>query len=455
MSKQPNILILLSDQLRRHALACYGDPDARTPNIDQLAADGVRFNNACSTYPVCVPFRFTLMTGEYAHTRHIPAIEWCMSPKERTIADELNEGGYQTVYIGKWHLDGGHGRTGSARQIGLTPVKPVNQGRWRKWLGFELRNDPFDTYYFEDADPTPKKIEGYQTDGLFQLGMNYLDNEYDGSKPFCMVISVEPPHSPFVAPADLQTAWEARDITLPPNFNPPADKQEQYILDRKRYNAMVENLDINVGRIREFLEQRNLADNTIVLFFSDHGEFNGSHGLTGKQWPNEESVGIPLMVYDPRSESGKGGIINDPVATEDLFPTILGLAGLRPQNKVPGMDLAPLVRGEVSTLDRDGVMLEFVAEHRPAYPFSDAAWRSFRTERYKYNVKGNKLGAEPWQFFDLVNDPCEMNNLIDHPDYQAEIARHHRRLEEIIAGSDDHFVLLPAYGCGGVNLWEV
>ncbi len=103
---RPNILIILSDQLRRQALGCYGDTDARTPHIDRLARDGVRFQNACSTYPICVPFRFTFMTGEYAHTRLVPGIEWAMSPAERTLADELNEAGYDTAWVGKWHLDG-------------------------------------------------------------------------------------------------------------------------------------------------------------------------------------------------------------------------------------------------------------------------------------------------------------------------------------------------------------
>ena len=91
MAKRPNILVVLSDQLRRQALACYGDPDARTPHTTQLARDGIAFDQACSTYPICVPFRFTLMTGEYAHTRLVPGIEWRMSPAERTLADEFNE----------------------------------------------------------------------------------------------------------------------------------------------------------------------------------------------------------------------------------------------------------------------------------------------------------------------------------------------------------------------------
>ena len=160
MSEKPNILVLMCDQLRRDALSIHGDVNLQTPHIDALATRGVRFSNACSTYPICVPFRFTFMTGEYAHSRKVPGIEYRMSPTEYTLADAFNEAGYETVYVGKWHLDGGHGRMGSALECGRTPVPRAYQGRWEKWFGFELRNAPFDTYYFEDDDPAPRPIRG-------------------------------------------------------------------------------------------------------------------------------------------------------------------------------------------------------------------------------------------------------------------------------------------------------
>ncbi len=451
---RPNILIVLSDQLRRHALSCYGDPDARTPHTAQLAADGVACDQACSTYPICVPFRFTMMTGEYAHTRLVPGIEWRMSPAERTLADEFNDAGYETVYIGKWHLDGGHGRMGSAVQTNRCPVKRAYQGRWQKWYGFELRNEPFDTCYFEDDDPTPHRIDGYQTDGLFDLGMNYLRDGRDAARPFCMVISVEPPHDPFAAPEELQNAWEQRDITLPPNFEAEDDNhRNQLIRDRQRYNAMVENLDANVGRLRSFLAEHDLADDTVLVFLSDHGELAGAHGLRAKQWPYEESVGIPLIVYDPRHSDRAGTRLSAPTCSEDLFPTFLGLAGLTPQNDLPGANLAPLIHGESDQLDREGVLLEFVAELRERPPFYDAVWRGFRSERFKYTVKGDKFGAEPWQFFDLENDPYEMRNLIEDPAWADEIGRHHELLRARLEETLDPFVLRPAWSREGYNVW--
>ncbi len=450
----PNILVLLSDQLRRQALGIYEDPDARTPHLDAFAQQGIRFDNACSTYPICVPFRFTLMTGEYAHVRKVPGIEYAISTAERTLADEFNEAGYETIYVGKWHLDGGHGRLGSAEQVNRTRIPRARQGRWQKWCGFELRNDPFDTCYFEDDDPTPRKIEGYQTDGLFQLGINHLKNR-TADRPFCMVISVEPPHDPFVAPEDLQSAWEAREITLPENFDVPDPTQrETFILHRKRYNAMVENLDANVGKMMAFLKAEELLDDTVIVFLSDHGELAGAHGLRAKQWPYEESVGIPLMVWDPRIRERAGTVIQDPTCTEDLFPTLLGLAGLTPKNNVRGTDLTPLIHGDVNALNREGVLLEFVAELRERAPFFDEVWRGFRTQHYKYTVKGNNLGGEPWQLFDLKNDPGEMNNLINSPNDRDCAAHLHRLLCERVIETEDHFVLLPAYDSEGVNVWK-
>jgi arylsulfatase A-like enzyme len=270
-----------------------------------------------------------------------------------------------------------------------------------------------------------------------------------------MVISVEPPHPPFEAPKDLQAAWEGREIRLPPNFAAETEEQRtRFLLERRRYYAMVENLDWNVGRIVSFLKERGLADETVVVFLSDHGELGGAHGLRSKQWPYEESVGIPLIVRDPRSGHRAGAVIEDPVCTEDLFPTFLGLAGLSHRNTLPGSDLTELIRGGADRLPRDGVMLEFVAELRQNQPFYDEVWRGFRTAYGKYTVKGNNLGGRPWQFFDLRSDPWETKNLVDDPAWRDEAARHHGLLVQRMVETEDHFVLDAAFGCGAVNAWK-
>lgn len=428
---RPNVIVVLADQLRRQALGCYGDADAITPHIDRLAVDGVRFANACSTYPICVPFRFTMMTGHYAHTRLVPGIEWRLSPAERTLADEFNDAGYETIYVGKWHLDGGHGRMGSAVQTNRTPIHRPYQGRWQKWFGFELRNGPHDTCYFEDDDPDPRRIEGYQTDGLFDLAMGYLRAGRDRERPFHLVLSVEPPHPPYEAPPELEAAWTARDIQLPPNFRAADDEQRAALVrQRQIYYAMVENLDANVGRLRAFLDTEGLAEDTVVVFLADHGELNGAHGLSGKQHPYEESVGVPLLVHDPRHPGRAGTVLAAPTCTEDLLPTFLGLAGLTPRDELPGADLTGLVHGTADELVRPGVMLQFVAELRPGLPYHDEVWRGFRSPRYKYTVLGDKHGARPWQLFDLEKDPGERTNLVNDPAHRDVAVRHHAWLHE-------------------------
>jgi len=471
----PNILFILSDQLRRSALGCHGDPDARTPNIDALADRGVRCDATNSTYPICVPYRFSLMTGQYAHSRQVPGIEWRMSPTERTLADEFNEAGYETVYVGKWHLAGGHGPGLFKR-----PVPRELQGRWQKWFGFEFRNSFFDTAYFEDDNETPIQIDGYQTDGLTDRTIDYLTNHRDRSRPFCCVLSVEAPHPPFEAPAKYQDAWLKRDITLPPNFmiDSPVDDncggwgsrldddaRESLIANRKVYHAMVENLDDNVGRLMAALEQSGDLENTIVIFTADHGELGGSHRLRSKQYPYEESAGVPLILAGPTMPQGE--VFTAPTNTEDLFPTLLGLAGIPqrdPANNpdhasrepLPGENLAPALRGQQLPPDRLGVMLEFVAELRPPAPFHTSIWRGVRSHRFKYATFGGLgRGMTPWMFYDLENDPYETTNLIDDPKFAQDMAAHHQFLRDEMVRTGDHAWLGEACGCESLNEWTM
>jgi arylsulfatase A-like enzyme len=452
---QPNIILIISDQLRRQALGCYGDPNVSTPNIDALAASGARFTAASSTYPVCVPFRFTLMTGEYAHTRFIPAIEWRMSPAERTLADEFNDAGYDTAMFGKWHLYGnfGHYPGHNVVKASRTPVPRPFQGRFGTFAGFDIANDPYDTWYSTQDDPTMRKLDGFQTDELFAMATSYAVQDRD--KPFAAVLSVEPPHPLFTAPPEYLARWRDRELILRDNVELGKDYRkrgphgESLLDDLRVYYAMIENLDDNVGRLVASLREAGTLDNTIIALTADHGELLGCHGLLAKQRPWEESLGIPLIIGNVGSR-----VVGDPVCTEDLFPTLLGLAAIAPRDEKPGINLAPIARGETDHLDRDGVLLEFVAEMRPNIPFHEETWRGIRTSRYKYTVIGDAHGGKPWQFFDLEADPYELTNGIDDPQYADEIHRHHVLLRERMAATFDHYVLAPAFGEPGLNTWD-
>lgn len=458
MPPGPNIVVVMADQLRRQAFSHAGDPNVQTPHIDALAADGVRCSNANTTYPICVPNRFAFVTGEYAHTRHAHH-GWRMSPAERTFAHDLADAGYQTAWVGKWHLaDVGRDR----------PVPPHLQGGFEHWRGFELKNAPFETSYYVDDDPTPHPIEGYQTDGLTDLAIDFFD-ERDEDRPFCLVLSVEPPHPPFTAPEKYLDRVADRELELRPNvpYDDPDALPGQYdawgdlesatdgLYERHRYfgdvllnemrayYAMVENLDDNVGRLRTALADRGLADETALFLTADHGEMMGSHGHMAKQRPYEESVGVPLIGHQPGAIEG-GRVIEPPVCTEDWFPTISSIAGGEAPN-APGTDLTPLFTGERTELDRDGVLLEFAREVRSSMPFFEDTWRGFRTDQYKYTV----LGGEPWQLFDLAADPYEQNNLVDSATDRA--ADLHGTLRDRLIETNDDYVLDPAFGHAGLN----
>ncbi len=460
--KRPNLLIVLCDQLCRQALGCYGDPNAASPQIDRFAAEGTRFTQASSTYPICVPFRFTLQTGQYAHSRRVPGIDFRMSPAERTLADEFNDAGYDTAYIGKWHLWGGMGPWAMKR-----PVPREHQGRWRKWMGFEFRNDFFDTVYFEDDDPTPRALSGYQTDGLFDLAIDHLSRRGDAARPFCAVLSVEAPHPPMEAPPALEQKWLAAELRLPPNFMVPPEypvpgsllnpaDMEAILRRRKIYYAMIENLDQNMGKLRNALRDTGLDRNTIVVFLSDHGEMGGCHALFNKQHPFEESIGVPLIVWGPHCGIPAGRAVGEPLSAEDLFPTLCGLGGLTPRDPLPGLDATPLIRAQRDRLDRPGVMLEFVRENRPSMPFYREPYRGFRSRRYKYTLKfADQAGLQPWQFFDLETDPGELVNLIDDPASARLIAEHHGWLRQLMIETGDDEWLAPAFGHEELNRWQV
>lgn len=434
-----------------------------TPNIDALAAAGARFTAASSTYPVCVPYRFTLMTGEYAHTRFISSIEWRMSPAERTLADEFNEAGYHTSLFGKWHLYGGFGHLPGHTVVkaSRTPVARPFQGRFARFAGFDICNDPYDTYYVNEADPALHKIDGFQTDGLFDLTIDYLREPGRSQAPFFSVLSVEPPHPMFTAPPEYLDRWRDREIIVRDNVDLDKDYEvrrphasgpgtgRELLDDLRVYYAMIENLDDNIGRLVQMLREQGHLANTIIALSADHGELLGCHGLLAKQRPWEESIGVPLIFSGPGTDAG---VITDPTCTEDLFPTLLGLAGIRPRDAKPALDLAPQIRGEVTAIDRDGCCSSSSLSCDPTS--CSTTRRGIRTDRYKYTVLGDAHGGRPWQFFDLQTDPYELENLVDDADHADEIRRHHQLLRDRMVQTYDHYVLAPAHGVAGLNEWD-
>ncbi|MFB6147056.1 MAG: sulfatase-like hydrolase/transferase [Halobacteriaceae archaeon] len=467
---RPNVVFVLCDQMRGGAMSCAGDPNVETPTLDRLADRGTRFENAHATYPVCVPSRFTLWTGRYAHTRNVSAIGYRLSPAEETLADRFGAAGYRTALVGKWHLyDARHG---------TDPVPPSHRGGFDYWRGFDLNNAPFDSVYYADDDPEPRAMDGHQTDAIFDLGREFLDDHADRDEPFFLTLSAEAPHPPFRAPAEFVEPWTDRALEMPDNVpypegQPPGAMRERWgspesataditgadapylrpalFDDMRVWYAMIEHLDAALGSFLEDLAARGLREDTVVVFLSDHGEMMGAHGLNAKQWPYRESTRVPFVVDVPGDEGGRA--VSTPTCSEDWFPTLLGLAGVDVPADRPGANLAPVCRGGPPP-DRDGVLLQFCRERRNSEwaPFRRQTWRAFVTESYRYAVKGGDDGAEPWQLFDLEADPGETENLVADPDRADAARRLHGRLRDRLVAVEDDFPLAPALGHDGCNL---
>lgn len=474
MTERPNIVVVLVDQLRRDALSCRGDPNVRTPNIDELARRGVSFDAACSSYPACVPFRFSMMTGEYAHTRGVLAIGHRLSPAERTLGEAVRDQGYATAYIGKWHLYSGYGLTGgmTLSQACRTPVPASHRRGFDTWRGFELRNDFHDTWYFRDDETEPRKLDGYQTHALFEMACDYVVRDRPRDRPFFLMLSVEAPHPPFTAPPGRVAAVAARGpLRTRPNvdveairFAPPewygpgnaggtADRADIATVraafdgNMAGYYAMIEEIDDRMGQLLACLDGEGLTGSTVVVFLSDHGELGGSHGLLGKAEPYEESVGIPLVVAGPGIRQGATCPV--PLATEDLFATISGLAGRRDAPGPGRRSFASYLRGEAEPPDRKAVLLEFVMEARPGRGYFDRTWRGVRTATHKYVTLGDRSGALPWLLFDLAADPFEQHNLLDAPNAAELAAGLHGQLIDLLDETADDYALAPAFGHPG------
>jgi len=467
MGSGHNILVLFPDQLRRSALGCYGDANAATPNIDKLARQSTCFDRAYASFPVCVPFRFSLFSGEPAHEYNVPCLNYRMPPQLNRLPHRIKDAGYHTCYIGKWHLYGqAGGAYGPWAEGALRPIPKRFRAGWDRWLGFESCNQFFNTFYFEDDDPTPKPLNKFQTDGCFDLAIREIENSAKSDRPWFTIVSVTPPHFPFTPKEEDAARWKNRELNLPPNFLEPADypleasgalDREDQLDKARKYYAMIENFDANVGRILDTLEATGQREKTIIVLFSDHGEWLGSSGKSAgeKGDPHEVSAGIPLIIHHP---DWPGGRVSSAVGgTEDLHATLLALAGAEAFPDCPGRSWIGQDGTLPDILHPEGVLLEYTFNpfDDPWSTYNRRFWRAIVEDRYKYGLYGGgEEGAQPWILFDLENDPHEEHNLVNDPE-NVDLASHlHRKLIELIRSKGDHFCVAPAFGQPGLNYWQ-
>lgn len=426
MSKQPNILFLFSDQHRAQAMSCAGDENVRTPNLDRLAAEGVRFTNAYSTSPMCAPARACLYTGQYITTHGVNCLFKPLLPRQPVLAEVLRDAGYHTSHMGKWHLSGG--------DCPSHFVSPYFRPGWDEWMGWENSNRFFATEYSVGSMPMPiRTMDGYQTDVIADMTIDWIRNR-DANRPWFHVMSFEPPHPPYEAPERSMQMMEGREISWRPNV--PGDLRGGDLERSLRgYYAQIMNMDDNIGRVLDALDQTGRREDTIVVSFSDHGSMMGSHGRMHKEVPEEESSNIPLIVRYPGLVAS-GRVTDALIGIVDLMPSLLGLVGVPIPESVEGADLSRAIKGDTDA-GRESLLIQFDRAFFDYPENHDLHTRTIRTGAWKYTVHYRRGES---RMFDLENDPYEMTNLIDSRDHAAVRADLHARLSRELESIGDRFL---------------
>ncbi|MEM6392294.1 MAG: sulfatase [Planctomycetota bacterium] len=435
-ARRRNVIWVFGDQHRGAALSCAGDPNVSTPNIDRLAAEGVWFQNAVMGFPLCCPCRGSLLTGVYPH-RCVPGHQHPLPTDLPTVAQPFNDAGYHTAYIGKWHLDGAQE---ASKDLVHHIVPPDRRGGFKTWIGYENNNAQFHCFAHGHDGPNPvehHKLPRFETDALTDLALQQIDTHRD--EPFFLALSVQPPHDPYTAPAEWMQRHRPANIRLPPNVPVTPRIREQAQRELAGYYALIENLDHNLGRIRQRLENHGLTDDTYIIFFSDHGDQHGSHGHFRKMTPYQESIHVPFIVAGPTNRHyGLTHTRDHCINHVDVAPTTLGLAGITPPDSMAGTDYSPLCQpGGNLDAPPDSAYLQCVIPtgHPPSI---DLPWRGLLTrDRWKYVA----LEGQPMMLFNLNEDPYEQTNLAWHAHAAPHRKRLNDRLQQWIDDTDDTFAL--------------
>ena len=455
--KRPNVLFIFDDQHRKDAVGCYGGTNICTPNIDRLAKEGVRFTNALSPTPLCIPYRGMLMTAKYP--THTGLLVNFVNPHrgERGIADVFNEAGYHTGFIGKWHLTASaltHETMieGKQRPNTTRPREPefVPPGRGRLgfayWAAFNFHMSFLQGYYYRNQ-PQRETYPGYEAEWMANDAIAFLKRHASSDRPFFLMVAPHYPHP--LWRGDVDAPPEALDavpqeIKLPPNSRQELpfevhsfSRRMLLTLEQVRtYYAMCADVDKNIGRILECLDRTGLANDTIVVFTTDHGEQLGSQGRRSKLVPFEESINIPLIIRWPGHT--KPGTVCDAIHTPmDHMPTLCALAGIDAPADIDGIDLAPEILGSGQVQRDDALIAHYVSA--PNYCRGDRnelQWRGVRSKSHTYvkYLDGTEL------FFDNIADPHQMHSQIDDAEQRGQLEAMRGRLKDLLAASHDDLV---------------
>jgi arylsulfatase len=500
--KKPNILLIQTDQQSAETLGLYGNPIVKTPNLERLAENGILFEKTFCNYPACSPSRSSMMTGRYASTIRCHANHMLINPLEVTLPQVLKENGYQTALIGKNHAfmdgkkDNGYPSAGSDEKYDkLHEVFDyVRQGQHGHLVeGFE-KNPEVTAAHQWTLDHCWKSPLGHGTNpapyekcGTHLLGetaVDYLEQTHEEEQPFFLWLSFPDPHTPYQAPEPYASMYNPEDVPMPPKDDlskKPERQRVAHIMDamdraddqviqkvRAIHYGMINFIDDTIGKVMETLERLGIADDTVILFTSDHGDSMGAHGLIQKHNMFYDSfTHVPMIVSWPgKINTGRCSHLTELV---DIMPTLLELSGSTIPLGVQGKSLAPYLLGD-PYVPREYVTIESGEEgeplrisdikERPEHPFDEScfvwcAWReawlgkgkSIRTHDWKLNIYTNGEG----ELYNLQNDPHELKNLYDDQQYEQIISSLERKLLKWCIEKEDS---IPENTTVGLNYRE-
>ena len=429
-SKRPNILFIMSDDHDRGAISAYGSRINQTPNIDRLAVEGKLFSNCFCTNSICAPSRAVILTGKYSHLNGVIDNRERFDGDQQTFPKLLQERGYETAFIGKWHLKS----------------DPTGFDYWKMLPGQGAYHNPV---FIEMGQR--QQHEGYASDLITDFTIDWLEKR-STEKPFMLMCHHKAPHRNWQPDDKHALMYEDVDIPEPDTFDddystrsaaareqemtiakhlqipedtkigPPAGlkgqalKRWKYQRFIKDYLRCVASVDDNVGRLLDYLDEKGLTKNTVVFYTSDQGFYLGNHGWFDKRFMYEESLHMPLLVRYPR-EVKAGTVTDKMVLNLDFAPTFLEFAGCEIPVDMQGESFRSILRDRIPADWRTSVYY-----HYYEYPAVHMVKRHYgvRTERYKLIHFYYDIDA--WELYDLEKDPNELNNLYDNPGYSEIVA---------------------------------
>jgi len=409
-AEKPNLVFILADQWRFEAVGYMGNPDVITPNLDKLASESLIFENAVTVMAVCAPWRASFLTGQYPLTHGIFYNDKPLDPAAITLGKIYKEAGYQTGYIGKWHLNG-HQRGEDPFSGRDKPVPADRRQGFDYWKVREVTHDYNNSFYFDENDQK-HYWEGYDAFAQTDSAISFIQKNKEN--PFALVMSWGPPHDPYpTAPQEFKDLYDWKSIALRPNV--PLALQDSAKRVIANYYAHITALDKALGKLLDELDQAGLANNTIFVFTSEHGDMLLSKGALKKQRPYDESIKVPMLIRFPEKLGSQSRRLKNPINTPDILPTLLGLSGLPIPTSVEGQDFSNnLVQGKDLANDAALIMLP-VPFHEWQFKNGGREFRGIRTSQFTYvkDLKG------PWLLYDNEKDPYQMNNLVGKVEFDS------------------------------------